>query len=394
MNKKILSLLILFFGVLFVAQAQNDGKIRVKGVVLDEVTRKPIEFANIGILGTVAGVASDMDGQFELIVSEKLATYMMRVSAVGYSSAEMKVYEARDKGEVQILLKPMTYGINEVDVTAESLVLKRLLQNVVNNIGRNYIPRPYNYEGYFEYGVKVNDGEKKTKEAIVEIYDNEGYKRSNVEQAFKALNYNFSQVRRSEETTSAVDGLIFFDDMLTADIVRNTRNILDLENYRDFKLRSKGKFLYEGDSVQIITYECLKPSLSNSGTASVTKYSGELYVELKNYAIIKNVMRITSSAFNLLGRNLILAGNSPRHEVMATITTNYKKVSSYYFLSGVSMVYTYLDGADRVRGEMQYQTTKVSVNETTPVVGRVYFEEVPTDKNFWDRYTIYLEEEE
>lgn len=393
MNKKILSLLILFFGVLFVAQAQNDGKIRVKGVVLDEVTRKPIEFANIGILGTVAGVASDMEGQFELIVSEKLATYMMRVSAVGYSSAEMKVYEARDKGEVQILLKPMTYGINEVDVTAESLVLKRLLQNVVNNIGRNYIPRPYNYEGYFEYGVKVNDGEKKTKEAIVEIYDNEGYKRSNVEQAFKALNYNFSQVRRSEETTSAVDGLIFFDDMLTADIVRNTRNILDLENYRDFKLRSKGKFLYEGDSVQIITYECLKPSLSNSGTASVTKYSGELYVELKNYAIIKNVMRITSSAFNLLGRNLILAGNSPRHEVMATITTNYKKVSSYYFLSGVSMVYTYLDGSDRVRGEMQYQTTKVSVNETTPVVGRVYFEEVPTDKNFWDRYTIYLEEE-
>ena len=105
-------------------------------------------------------------------------------------------------------------------------------------------------------------------------------------------------------------------------------------------------------------------------------------------------MRITSTAFNLLGRNLILAGHSPRHEVMATITTNYKKVSSYYFLSGVSMVYTYLDGSDRVKGEMQYQTTKVSVNNTTPIAGRVYFEEVPTDRNFWDRYTIYLEEEE
>lgn len=91
----------------------------MKGVVLDEVTRKPIEFANIGILGTVAGAASDMDGLFELIVSERLATYTMKVSAVGYSSVEMKLYEARDKGEVQILLKPMTYGINEVDVTAE-----------------------------------------------------------------------------------------------------------------------------------------------------------------------------------------------------------------------------------------------------------------------------------
>ena len=159
MNKKILSLIILFLGVFSVIQAQNDGKIRVKGVVLDETTRQPIAFANIGIIGTAAGAASDMDGLFELIVSEKLATYMMRVSAVGYASAEMKVYEARDKGEVQILLKPVTYGIGEVDVTAESLVLKKLLENVVKNIGRNYIPRPYNYEGYFEYGVEVNDGE-------------------------------------------------------------------------------------------------------------------------------------------------------------------------------------------------------------------------------------------
>lgn len=394
MNKKILSLIILFLGVFSVIQAQNDGKIRVKGVVLDETTRQPIAFANIGIIGTAAGAASDMDGLFELIVSEKLATYMMRVSAVGYASAEMKVYEARDKGEVQILLKPVTYGIGEVDVTAESLVLKKLLENVVKNIGRNYIPRPYNYEGYFEYGVEVNDGEKKFKEAIVDIYDSEGYKRSNVEQTFKALNYNFSQVRRSGESGSAVDGLIYFDDIITADIVRNTRNILDLQNFRDFKLRSKGKFMYEGDSVQIVTYECLKPSLSNSGTANVTKFSGELYVELKSFAIIKNVMHVTSSAFNLLGRNLLLAGDSPRHEVMATITTNYKRVSSYYFLSGVSIVYTYKDGGDRIKGEMQYQTTKVSVNKTTPITGRVYYEEVPTDHNFWDRYTIYLEEEE
>ena len=47
MNKKILSLIILFLGVFSVMQAQNDGKIRVKGVVLDETTRQPIAFANI-----------------------------------------------------------------------------------------------------------------------------------------------------------------------------------------------------------------------------------------------------------------------------------------------------------------------------------------------------------
>lgn len=394
MNKRILSLLILFLGVLSVVQAQDEGKIRVKGVILDEITRQPIGFANMGLLGTVAGVASDMDGYFELVVPDRYATHVVRISAVGYVSKEVKLYELRDKENVQILLTPMTYGLQNVDIYAESLMWKKLLENVVKNIERNYIPRPYNYEGYFEYGVTVNDGAKKSKEAIVEIFDNEGYKRSDVERAFKALNYNFSQVRRSDEVVSAADGMIYFDDILTADIVRNTRNILDVENIRDFKLKNKGKFIYEGDSVQIIAYECLKPSLSTSGTAGVTKYSGELYVELKNFAILKNVMHITSSAFNLLGRNMILADNTPRNDVMATITTSYKKVSSYYFLSGVSMVYTYKDGNDRVKGELQYQTTKVKVNQTDPIVGRVYFEEVAMDKSFWDRYTIYLEEEE
>lgn len=52
-------LLVLFFGVFSFVQAQDDdGKIRIKGVVLDEKTREPIAFANLGVLGTVLGVAS------------------------------------------------------------------------------------------------------------------------------------------------------------------------------------------------------------------------------------------------------------------------------------------------------------------------------------------------
>ena len=193
---------------------------------------------------------------------------------------------------------------------------------------------------------------------------------------------------------ATADDLMFFDDVLTADVVRNTRNVLDSQYVRDFKLTSKGVFAYEGDSVQIVAYECKRPTLSNSGVADVVKYSGEIYVDMNNFAVIKNVARLTSKAYNALGRNMLVGGEGPRNEVMMTISTNYKKVSSYYFLSGVSIEYSYLDGGQRVNGEMQYQTTKVKVNETEPVTGRVYFEEIPEDEDFWNRYTIYLEEEE
>lgn len=395
MNKKIFSLLVLFFGMLSFVQAQDDdGKIRIKGVVLDEKTREPIAFSNLGVLGTVLGVASDMDGQFELIIPERCISHVLKISAIGYGSKEYKVYDVKDKGKVEILLQPMTYGIKAVDVTAESLVFKKLLERAVSNIGLNYIPRTYNYEGYFEYGIRVNDGERKSKEAIVKIYDKNGYKRSNVEEDFLALNYKFTQVRRSEEAVSVADGMIYFDDIISADVVRNTRNILDIQNLRDYTLKNKGIILYDGDSVQVIGYECKKPTVSNAGDASVAQYSGEIYINMKNAAVLKNVMRIYSTGFNVMGRNLLPVEGDSKSNVVTTITTNYKKISSYYFLSGVSMVYAYNEGKDVVKGELQYQTTRVSISNVETIDGRTYYEDMKTDHDFWNRYTIYLEEEE
>lgn len=63
-------------------QAQEDGKIVLKGVVQDARTNEPIPFVNIGLLGTVAGVASDVDGRFELVIPDRYATHVLRL--LGY----------------------------------------------------------------------------------------------------------------------------------------------------------------------------------------------------------------------------------------------------------------------------------------------------------------------
>ena len=49
MNKKILSLIILFLGVFSVMQAQNDGKIRVKVLCWTRTTRQPIALQISGL---------------------------------------------------------------------------------------------------------------------------------------------------------------------------------------------------------------------------------------------------------------------------------------------------------------------------------------------------------
>lgn len=109
-------------------QAQEDGKIVLKGVVQDARTNEPIPFVNIGLLGTVAGVASDVDGRFELVIPDRYATHVLRLSAIGYTSKDIKVYEIQNKPDLKILLQPKTYGIGEVDVYGQLLIYKKMLQ--------------------------------------------------------------------------------------------------------------------------------------------------------------------------------------------------------------------------------------------------------------------------
>lgn len=392
MNKKVLSLIILFFGCWLMANAQEDGRINIKGLITDATTGEPIAFANVGILGTWAGVASNMDGTFELQLPANYRDRMMRVSVVGYRPYEIKVADASREGLLKISLEALTFVINDVNIYGESLVYRKLLRQAAENISRNYIAQPYNYQGYFQYSVSSDGMLQASKEAIVTIYDSKGYKRGDVETAFKELNYRFTEVRRNQEVKSVLDGLMYFDDIITADIVRNTRNVLDIANIRDYKLKNKGYLLYEGDSVQVIGYEVTKPTLSTTGSNEVTKFNGEIYINRKDYAVLKNTMHISADHFTVLGRNLVPVGGNEKTNLQMTVTTNYKKMDSRYFLSGITIKYSYLEDGKKADGKMQYVTTRVNTETPERVNGRMYYEDIKTNPRFWDNYTVYFEE--
>lgn len=387
MNKKVLSLVVLLLGLMVAGKAQDDSRITIKGIITDVSTAEPIPFANLGVIGTLAGVASDMNGEFELILPESYAGKVLRVSVVGYSPYDIKVADAAAVPELKIELQPVTYTIQQVNVNAQSLVYRKMLKQAVENISRNYLMKPYNYQGYFQHQVNSGDARVFSKEAIVMLYDARGYERSDVEKAYKQLRYRYDEVRRSEEPKSVLDGLTYFDDILTADIVRHTRNVLDIANARDYRLSNKGKLMFEGDSVQVIGYEVANPSLSTTGSADVKKYSGEIYINLRDYAILKNVMHISATDYSTLGRNLIPVEEYKKGNTEMTITTNYKKMENRYSLSGITISWHPAESAT-VKGKMQYVVTRVNAQTPEAIEGRMYYENIKTSPKFWDNYTV------
>ena len=391
MSKKLFTLIVCMLGFFVLAQAQDESKIVITGTVVDGKTNEPIAFTNIGVLGTILGTASDIDGKFKLVVPYKCAAHEIRFYAIGYQSVAMKVYEGKDKPELVIKMEPIAYGLAQVDVYGELLVYKKMLRNVVDHISENYIDQPYNYVGYLKY-VTNRDSIHKMKEAVVTIYDAEGYHRSNPETTFRNIGYTYNQVRRNQQPASVLDGLTDMDDILTADIIRNTRNVLDISNSRDYKLQSKGVLLYEGDSVHVIAYTVTKPSISTTGVYGVKTYSGEIYIHLKDWAVLKNVMNITAEDYNVLGRNLVTIGEAAKKNVKMTYTTTYKKLRDVYFLSGVNVDYSYQEDGQNVKGRMEFITTKVNMNSPTVIEGRTYYEDIKENPDFWNQYSAYFEE--
>lgn len=115
MKKYLLSLLIL--NLAFALSGQ-----RIKGVVLDQSTGLPIDYASVFFGGTFVGTTTDTDGCFELDVT-KYRSRSLTISAMGYHPGSITDLIA---GEIyQVLLEPKAYDLEEVSVSTKSLVRKR-----------------------------------------------------------------------------------------------------------------------------------------------------------------------------------------------------------------------------------------------------------------------------
>ena len=91
----------------------------ITGVVLDQVTREPLPFANVQVVSTALGAAADVDGRF-IIRDVPFGTYEVKASLVGYQPAAVTdvVVNAAKPRDIVVRLDQVPIGIGAVEVTA------------------------------------------------------------------------------------------------------------------------------------------------------------------------------------------------------------------------------------------------------------------------------------
>lgn len=396
--KKLSLTTILFFVIVCLMHSHTMAQKSISGVVIDKSTGQPVEYANIGIEGTYLGAASNLKGEFRFSLPSSVKGAYIYASAVGYKTVQLLISELPKTENITIEMHPQTYGIQGVDISAQSLVLYRIIREAANKITTNYNSTPFSQKAYYKTKINSNNNFERNLEAVVEIYDASGYSHEKRDDEYKNRNYHFLEVRKDFTILSLSDGMTMMDELLGFDIVRSKGNILDNVFLRDYDLSLEQAIEYEGDSVWVINYSLENPDVSRTGDYYAISYQGKLYIKKDDYAVVKNETWVKSSDYSQHGRSMATVGEKEWKplSIEYKFTVTYKRQGSIYNLAYIKSERT--NKWEKI-GEMNkvvsYESYLLPLGLETenpvPIQEREYFVNKPYNENFWRSFNIMVE---
>ncbi len=388
--------------LLFINPMLAAEHIKIKGKIVDKETAEPIPYVNIAIIEAGIGTISNINGVFELNIPEEHSAKIISISAIGYAMQQLIIGDYKEVTTILIELVAENYQIDEVDVNAKSLVVYKYVKEAVKNMPQNYMQQAFNYRAYYRNEEKTNNVLTRLREAAVLIYDKKGYVRGTAHEQYIDRNYKFLQVRRNFDLNTLSDKSTNLDGLLEMDIVRLKGNVLDTNYIQLFDLKLEEITVYDNDSVWVISYECKKPALNTTGDYYANKYSGRIYINQKDYAVVKNETWVESTNYSEHGRSVYVNEKDQKWKVFSVkyrFTVIYKKFFDKYYLSYINY-HSDISRKNKNKGkkeELEYNT-EIMINQTVTnepeiIEKRAYYENIPFDAEFWEHYNYLLDKE-
>jgi CubicO group peptidase (beta-lactamase class C family) len=101
--------------LLFILQT-SFSQIVIEGKVLEQKSRKPIPFANIGVFKSNVGTLSNMDGSFSLRIPGDLKNDSVSFSSIGFEKKSYAVTELQESSSTIVYLKEKPTVLKEITV--------------------------------------------------------------------------------------------------------------------------------------------------------------------------------------------------------------------------------------------------------------------------------------
>ena len=267
----------------------DTGGQQVQGSVVDHQTRAHVPYASVAAPAIGVGTIADGQGNFALKVPVGTA---LQVSSVGYATVTI----AATASPLTVRLRPTATELTEVQVQGESLDPRQIMKKVVAALPANYEPNDYAAAVYTHRRISNFDTLNYEAEYVSQVFEPAGYHRFGPSLGKEATAGPLEQHRLLELHEFKGRGRptlfrAFFDKgqgLISADTdpVRISP-LFDSNTLSKFRLRLDSVVEHGGEVQYVISFAAKKANIRSTGTALIGKYSGQIYVQQHDHAVLR-----------------------------------------------------------------------------------------------------------
>ncbi|MCX6185093.1 MAG: carboxypeptidase-like regulatory domain-containing protein, partial [Flavobacterium sp.] len=135
--------LVFFLSISVSAQDKSAKKIKLKGTVVEKVSKQPLEYATISLLNATSskiegGGITNNKGEFEVVIPAGL--YDLKIEFISFKTSLFKNQNySESKNLGQLVLEEDFTQLNQVEVRAEKSTVEIKLDKKVYNVGQDLL---------------------------------------------------------------------------------------------------------------------------------------------------------------------------------------------------------------------------------------------------------------
>jgi hypothetical protein len=372
----------------------KNSKSYVKKVV-DKENQVGISYANVYILNTSKGVATNFDGDFTFQYSKARRDDKVIISAIGYHSDTIAYKEFLLKKNFE--LKPSVTQLDELTIRSKPLKAKEIVKLAEKRIKDNYYQGKNEQEFFYRIKQYKEDSVIFNEEAAVSVYNQIGYQSSN--NATKHLKGNILQYRnttQNAENKNLWQGVGSLWLVYTHDLILDKDNVLHRSTY--YELELQGITTFENKKVYNIRFSCNRPGAYTTGFGypSPKSATGNIYIDVETYTVLKFEILIDRKPFkNKRQPHMVLEAYG--HHIVQT----YKQFEGKYFLNYSKQSYysrwtnTKKNITTQHLEERELLSTQINVNPTqvpTLSLMSIKSQTPKEDAAFWQTHNLKMED--
>lgn len=303
---------------------QVDSMLVIRGKLLDRITGEPVIYGTVNVEGSSMAALSNRNGEFMLKIPDSLSTALIRISHMGYLNRLIDASLIAGRN-IDIFLDQKVIPLQEIVVRI--IDPKAALREMLRRREENNQLSPVHMTTFFREGVDNKSGFNLT-EAVLRIYKT-GIQASLSSEQVKILKmrrltspgYNDTLVTRLKSSINSCQML---------DLIKNLPDFLDLQYNHYYDFTHTDITVLDNRRVWVFSF-VQKEEVTDP------LFTGKLYVDAENYALLKATFEINPSYVHKSAETLVL--RQSRHiratPLSARYEVSYAPYSGKYYLSHV-----------------------------------------------------------